>query len=56
MLETLSATFQVNTQDQQKSLHDHAEQKEHKIQEQRDWREDEGDSGTAGRRSAATGS
>jgi hypothetical protein len=45
-LETLSATFQVNTQDQQKGLHDHAEQKEHKIQEQRDWREDEGYSGT----------
>jgi hypothetical protein len=45
-LETLSATFQVNTQDQQKSLHDHAEQKEHKIEEQRDWREDEGNSGT----------
>jgi hypothetical protein len=52
-LESLSATFEVDTQDQQKGLHDHADQKERNIQEQKNWREDEGYSG-AGREAECT--
>jgi hypothetical protein len=52
-LETLSTTFGVDTQDQQKRLYSHAEQKEQEIEEGRDWR-DEGEYEGGGRQSECT--